>query len=565
MKNNTLILILLLFSTSLILAQDVNYEWAKLMWGGSVTPTNSISDTNGNLYTAGSFKGGYNFNSIPTATTYDLEADCVYNGYEYICYTNSFVQKVDTNGNLVWLKQIGANNTVAAKRITKDNNGNIFILGSFSGDVDFDPSSGSSNLNVNVGAYFILKLNMDGDFQWVKQLTVSEAMAIATDSNGNVYTTGSFHGTIDFDPNEGVANLTSNTPNAQKTDVFIQKLDANGDFVWVKQIGGPDSEYAYSIQIDSDGSLYTTGYFPYGTVDFDPGAGVFNMTAINRRFVLKLDSDGNFLWAIQSPASDISACTLDSNKNIYLTGYFQGTVDFDPSNSVNSLTSTGNNDIYIEKLNTNGEFQWVKQIVGTTDNDRSMAITTDNMGAVYTTGQFYGTVNFNPSNNSTTTSLGDYDAFIQKLDTNGGFQWVKIIAGTGSETINSVTTDSNANIYTTGTYYGATDFDPNAGIVNLANSNSNNFIQKLSPTSLIMNDVSKNDIKIYPNPSNGTFYLDLENYIADEVLIYDSLGNQIIKETNIGSKKITLNGTTGLYFIKIRVKNNIQVNKIIVE
>uniref|UniRef100_UPI0040476C9B SBBP repeat-containing protein n=1 Tax=Flavobacterium sp. TaxID=239 RepID=UPI0040476C9B len=282
--------------------------------------------------------------------------------------------------------------------------------------------------------------------------------------------------------------------------------------------------------------------------------------------VLKLDANGNFLWAIQSPTADISSTALDSNKNLFITGFFQNTVDFDTSASVASLTSMGSNDIYIEKLNTNGVFQWVRQIMGATDNDRSSAITTDATGAVYTTGQFYDTVNFNPiTTNSIVTSIGGYDGFIQKLDTNGAFQWVKIIGGLSTQSINSITTDSNENIYTTGNYYDQTDFDPNAGTVNLTTSNATNFILKLAPTTLGLNEVSKNDIKIYPNPSKGIFYLDLGNYVADELIIYDSLGNQIIRETNSTSKYITLNVSAGIYFIKIRVNNNKMSNKIVIQ
>uniref|UniRef100_UPI004047128C T9SS type A sorting domain-containing protein n=4 Tax=Flavobacteriales TaxID=200644 RepID=UPI004047128C len=211
-------------------------------------------------------------------------------------------------------------------------------------------------------------------------------------------------------------------------------------------------------------------------------------------------------------------------------------------------------------------FQWVRQIMGATDNDRSSAITTDATGAVYTTGQFYDTVNFNPiTTNSIVTSLGGYDGFIQKLDTNGAFQWVKIIGGLSTQSINSITTDSNENIYTTGNYYDQTDFDPNAGTVNLTTSNATNFILKLAPTTLGLNEVSKNDIKIYPNPSKGIFYLDLGNYVADELIIYDSLGNQIIRETNSTSKYITLNVSAGIYFIKIRVNNNKMSNKIVIQ
>ena len=93
------------------------------------------------------------------------------------------------------------------------------------------------------------------------------------DASGNVYTTGYFQGTVDFDPGAGTFNLTS----AGLQDIFISKLDAAGNFVWAKQLGGTLNDVGYSIALDTSGNVYTTGFFR-DTVDFDPGAGTFNLT-----------------------------------------------------------------------------------------------------------------------------------------------------------------------------------------------------------------------------------------------------------------------------------------------
>lgn len=108
---------------------------------------------------------------------------------------------------------------------------------------------------------------------------------ITTDDNGNVYTLGYFQGTVDFDPGTGTTNLTS----AGGFDIFIQKLDANGNFVWVQQIGGTISDYGVELTIDAVGNMYTTGYFR-GTVDFDPSVGISNLIAVGNRdiFIQKL-------------------------------------------------------------------------------------------------------------------------------------------------------------------------------------------------------------------------------------------------------------------------------------
>src|SRR5580765_3037218 len=137
------------------------------------------------------------------------------------------------------------------------------------------------------------------NFKWAKQMGGTGAYAvggsIAVDAAGNVYTTGYFGGTADFDPGPGTYNLTSDGTYS----MFISKLDSDGNFIWARQMGGNSSlDYAVglSITLDAAGNIYSTGAFE-GTVDFDPRPGVFTLSAIGTNhtrasFVLKLDADG---------------------------------------------------------------------------------------------------------------------------------------------------------------------------------------------------------------------------------------------------------------------------------
>ena len=151
-------------------------------------------------------------------------------------------------------------------------------------------------------------------------------VSMAVDSSGNVYTTGYFYDTVDFDPGAGTANLTSNG----LYDVFVSKLDSSGNLVWAKQFGGTDAAKGLSIAVDSSGNVYTTGDFQ-GTVDFDPGAGTANLTSNGGRdvFVSKLDSSGNYLWAkswgggVDTGLNDDDrgrSVAVDSSGNVYTTG-----------------------------------------------------------------------------------------------------------------------------------------------------------------------------------------------------------------------------------------------------
>src|ERR1035437_774923 len=189
--------------------------------------------------------------------------------------------------------------------------------------------------------------------------------SIATDASGNVYTTGNFQGTADFDPGAGVFNLTS----AGSDDIFISKSDASGNLLWAKSMGSTGSDIGNSIALDASGNVYTTGYF-YGTVDFDPGAGIFNLTAaagVNNIFISKLDASGNFVWAKQmvgAGGSSSQFIILDASGNIYTTGAFNGTVDFDPGAGVSNLTAASGADIFISKLDASGNFVWAKSFYG---------------------------------------------------------------------------------------------------------------------------------------------------------------------------------------------------------
>ena len=151
--------------------------------------------------------------------------------------------------------------------------------------------------------------------------------SIAVDSSGNIYTTGFFRGTADFDPGVGVTNLTA----TGEIDAFVSKLDSTGALIWAKSFGGDDEIYSKSIAVDSSGNVYTAGYF-IGTADFDPGPGTTNLITVSAPsvynfdvFVSKLDSSGNFIWAKSFGGSLLdygNAIAVDSSGSVYTTGYF---------------------------------------------------------------------------------------------------------------------------------------------------------------------------------------------------------------------------------------------------
>lgn len=380
--------------------------------------------------------------------------------------------------NLIWGKKFGGTNVDRGYSITFDANGNVYTTGFFSDTVDFDPGPGIYNLS-GTGT-FVSKLDGSGNFIWAKQFEGSFGVSIVLDANGNVYTTGSFSDTVDFDPGIGISNLIS----SGFSDIFISKLDASGNFIWAKRIGGVSVDQAKSITVDINGNPYTTGSFG-NQVDFDPGPGTYNLTCFGFGiFVSKLDSSGNFVWAGQMGGNDDDygfSIAVDSSGNVYTTGTFMNTADFDPGTGVFNLISDSVNtvDIFISKLNASGNFVWAKKLGGKID-DYVNSITIDVGGNVYTTGAFQDTADFDPGPG--TYNLFGYGAFVSKLDASGNFLWAKKIGGSGGTNAYSIVTDANGNVYTTGFFRDTVDFDPGIGTYNLISGAylGDIFISKLS-------------------------------------------------------------------------------------
>jgi hypothetical protein len=391
-------------------------------------------------------------------------------------------------------------------------------------------------------------------FQWAKRIgwtSLEVGNSIVVDGSGNVYTTGVFNGTIDFDPGAGISYLTSVGFN----DIFISKLDAVGNFLWAKSIGGTNNDLGTSIALDGSGNVYTTGYFE-GTADFDPGVGISNLTSVGSYdvFILKLDASGNFLWAKNMGGAGFdwgNSIVLDGSGNVYTTGDFSGLANFNLGTGTSILTSSGGMDIFISKLDTAGNFLWVKSMGGTSG-DRSNSIALDGSGNIYTTGCFQGTADFDPGvGTSNLTSTGSYaDIFISKLDTAGNFLWAKSIGGIQTDEGISIVVDGSGNVYTTGLFRGTVDFDPGVGTNNLTSAGDRDiFISKL--------DAAGNFL--WAKSMGGTS-IDVGNSIA-----VDGSGNVYITglffgtvdfDPGMGTSNLTSGGSSDIFISKLDAAGN---------
>ena len=501
MLKNLLLLIIILSVSVSAFAQ--NFQWAKRLSGNNNEQALSITvDAAGSVYTTGGFVGTVDFD--PGPANYNLTA---------VGNADMYISKLDALGNFLWAKQISGALSLfpTPNSIIVDAVGNVYVTGKYAGTIDFNPGAGVSNLSYVPGAgtsdIFVTKLDASGNFAWAKSMGGANhdvANAINVDASGNVYTTGWFNGTSDFDPGAATYNLTTTF----FYDVFISKLDASGNFIWAKSFGGFSYEAAASIAVDVFGNVYTTGYFN-GTVDFDPGAGVTNLSTVGTNysdaFISKLNSAGNFVWAkkVGGTGGEYSAgITTDAAGNVFTTGYYESTVDFDPGAAVFNLVSSGGLDVFISKLDAAGNFVWAKSIGGTS-NDNPSGITLDALGNVYTAGYFNGTADFDPGAGpyNLVSVSPSQDIFISKLDASGNFVWAAKTGGESDDYVCGIAVDNAYNVLISGGFQGTSDFDPGADVYNFTARNVDIYVLKLGlgglPVTLVSFEAIKKDKDAY--------------------------------------------------------------------
>ncbi len=376
--------------------------------------------------------------------------------------------------SLVWAKAMGGAASDIAYAVTTDTDGNVYTTGSFRLTVDFDPGDGVYELTaLGTTDIFVSKLDADGNFLWAVNMggtTSANGEAIAINSDGNCVVTGNFSETIDVDPSDAVFNLTS----VDGGDMFAAILDSAGNLVWAGAMGGEGSQYSGALAMDAAGNMVIAGFFG-NSCDFDPNAGEnIITTAESSAFVVKLQADGTFMWArhIEGAAGSSVFCwdmALDSDDNILLAGAFIGTVDFNMGAGAFELTSAGNSDIYVCKLDANGDFLWAAGM-GNGSADTAFAVDTDTDDNVHVSGNFIHTVDFDPGPEVYTVmsaSTSDHDSFVWKLTAAGAFVWARGLGGDDNEFPTSIAVDAAGKVYTVGGFDGACDFDPGADVFEL--------------------------------------------------------------------------------------------------
>ncbi len=556
-------------------AQSPKWLWVRSMSGGSRILSIIVDPINSDNYTSGYLSGTVDFDPGPDSFNIISPGP-----------VSMFVSKLDSSGKFIWAKAIGGIGAVVGiNEIAIDKStGDIYNTGSFSGTIDFDPGSSIFNLSSDDRSYsaFITKLDRYGNFIWAKVLKGADGItgrAIAIDPEfGDIYIGGDFSGIIDFDPGPNKFNLTS----VKWKDIFISKFNSKGNFIWAKTIGV--SATIYSIGIDPAGNVVTTGNF-YGVADFDPNNGVFNLACVGSTdvFISKLDSGGNFVWAKSMEGTKntnigSSSMAIDRRSgDVYITGYFLGTVDFDPGASMFNLTTIGTINTFISKLDSAGNFVWAKAMGGSGGGyGYSVELDSKENGNVYLSGSFSGTIDFDSGSGIYyLSSSGENDAFLSKLDRSGNFVWAQTMGGEFSDVAFSVAIDAFDRVYLAGRFYSSSIFFDSTELMNLnstdsTDSTSSIFIAKLdSDLQTSVNNFKQHQVNLYPNPASDKLSIEFNddkafdlginmfNIVGD--LVFTSSDKNIAHEKTIDISALP----NAIYFIELNINGNRIMKKIV--
>ncbi|MCK4311924.1 MAG: T9SS type A sorting domain-containing protein [Candidatus Cloacimonetes bacterium] len=374
--------------------------------------------------------------------------------------------------------------------------------------------------------------------------------SLTTDNSGNTYVTGVFEGTATF----GSYYLTS----YGLQDIFVAKIDTNGNWIWSNQANGLGWNSATGIVTDNDENVYVTGHF-LETTTF----GEYSLTSNGGSdiFVAKLNSDGNWIWATKAGGVCLDrsyGISLDSEENIYIAGHFEEESSF----GQHSLTSNGADDVFIAKLNTSGNWMWARN-AGGIDDDRGFDLIMDNDGNNYITGYFQETATFG---SQSITSNGSIDIFLAKISSDGNWIGVTQAGGSNEDSGYGVTMNDTGSIYLTGMFSDIANF----GTLSLtSNGESDIFVAKLNSNNSIEDCtiIAQYDLSNYPNPFNPTttisFSIPKESKI--DLSVFNIKGHKIkslLKESiEAGIHSVIWNGvdesgkpvSSGVYFYKLSV------------
>jgi len=379
---------------------DGSYGWTKVFdtstTYGFAEATAIATDGSGNVYITGNWVDTVVFDGVGGTDSQTTNA------------TTTFLTKYNADGSYGWTKifDSSSNGFSLGNGVTTDGSGNIYVVGDWAGITDFDGVGGNDTQTTPNNSTFLTKYNADGSYAWTKvsddivpSSNPDSAVSVVTDSGGNIYVTGGFQGTLTFD---GVGGLDTQT--SINSTGYLTKYNANGSYSYTKYFDTSSGALAApnSVTTDSNGNIYEAGTFYNGAVIFDGVGGSDSQGSINLdSYLTKYNADGSYAYTKIFDTSGAGgganslAVATDNTGNIYLTGWFSGTVVFDGIGGSDSQTMV-NSSAYLTKYNSDGSYAYTKffDTSASTYGSQGNGVAIASNGNVYLAGPFYGTVTF---------------------------------------------------------------------------------------------------------------------------------------------------------------------------
>ena len=541
-KNLTLVIICTAFLVIQSQAQAPNWIWAYGIGATSNESASSITtDATGNVLATGTYYSPsitLGSTTLPNSGIYDI-----------------YLVKYDGNGNVLWATKAGSPDMELAKSIAVDATGNVIIAGYFQGatltiDTIILTSSGGNDL-------FVAKYDSSGNVLWAKNAggTLNdEAYCMDVDASGNIYLAGNFRSpAITF----GTTTLT----HAGNGDIFVMKYDAAGNALWAISAGKSFNEQARSMTIDGSGNVLVTGYY---TDSLSFGVTMLTSAGINDAFVVKLDGNGNEMWAKSAggPALDVGrSIATDANGNVLVAGLYESTT---LTLGTTNLTNAGLGDIFVAKYDGNGNLIWARR-VGANFNEDAAGIVTDATGNIVVTGTYYSnTLVFGAI---TINNAGSADILTLKYDSAGNPLWAITTGGPSTEVAVDMDIDANGNTLIIGQYAsGSLGF----GATTLTNAGSTDvFVAKLAgiPTAVPEIETATN-LDVFPNPASNRISVHASLTAIQHIRIYNLLGMCVLdrKPEASNEEQVDVSGlSSGVYYVTVNAGDEFYSKKLIVQ
>ena len=528
---------LVLFLNS-ILAYSQTTDWvsAAFAFESDTQPEGVAIDNDNNIISVGYYRGTLRFQNQSTLLGFGTSGDVV-------------IKKVNDSGELVWAKNYSGAANLSATTVATGTDNSIYIAGKFNGKTNFDGIELISSVSNN--NYFVVKMDAEGNTLWAKTITgiSAEKPMITTDSKNSVYIVGEFSNTKDFFGTE----LTRNNGS-----LYLVKLDSAGNFLFVKQMGATGSTTRATLVIDKEDNVIITGYSlvnaVFGNDFYDTGGG----------FLVKLNVSGDFIWSKQIGGFLPTTIDTDTNNNIILSGSYSGVQEWDDQ----TFTSPDFSSIFVAKLSSIGDKIWLKNVplFEAPFYFRRPVVTLNENDQIYFAFTFMGELNYEGSiYNASELNNEPTDIMLSSLDnTNGDLVWNKHLVK-NFYTRDKIIAAKNNSVYITSkiltsSFDGITlsSFNPPRIIVAKIFDNTlstENYFDENNKSALIYNKLENNYTLQF---KTNVDYISLA--IFD---VKGSLIDRLSQKGNTNSFAFNINGTPGIYFLKVTSKKGIETFKLL--